>query len=169
MTFLNWDDGRSTRHDRTCLLCRDECVQNAESCRGLEGLAIYGTSGWFLGQDERFVVAGKAERRPPVEATYLDVHASSALKDGGVAVSVDIDDAHLSARAKYPDGFAESIGAFVSASDVVEGQAAEHHVERLGRKRKASGVGLYQLDTFAHTLDHRVMLGGGSAIACLVA
>ena len=115
------------------------------------------------------MVAGKAERRPPVEATYLDVHASSASKDWGVAVSVDIDDAHLSARAKYPDGFAESIGAFVTASDVVEGQAAEHHVERLGRKRKMSGIGFYQLDTFANTLDHRVMLGGGSAIPCLVA
>jgi len=44
------------------------------------------------------VVAGKAERHPPVEATYLDVHASSALKDSGVAVGAVIDDARLSAR-----------------------------------------------------------------------
>src|SRR5580692_11101545 len=31
--------------------------------------------GRFPGQDERQVVTGKAERRPPVVATYLDVHA----------------------------------------------------------------------------------------------
>jgi hypothetical protein len=89
------------------------------------------------------VVVRKAERHPPVEATYLRVHASSASKDGGVAVGAVIDHAYLSTRAKYSDRFAESIGSFVTASDVTEGQVAEHHVERLGRKWKVSGIGFY--------------------------
>jgi len=47
-------------------------------------------------------MAGKAERRPPVEATYLDLHASGAVKDGGIPVGAVIDDAHPPARAKDP-------------------------------------------------------------------
>ena len=74
------------------------------------------------------MMAGKAERRPPVEATYLGVHASGALKDGGVPVGAVIDDAHLPARAKDPDGFAKCPGAFFAASDVAERRVAEHHV-----------------------------------------
>jgi hypothetical protein len=73
-------------------------------------------------------MAGKAERRPPVEATYLGVHASGALKHGGVPVGAVIDDAHLPARAKDPDGFAKCPAAFFAASDVAERQVAEHHV-----------------------------------------
>jgi hypothetical protein len=80
------------------------------------------------------VVAGKTERCPPVEVTYLNVHASGAPQDGGVAVGAVIDDAHLPARAQDPDGFAKSPGAFLAAPDVVEGQVAEHHVEPPGRK-----------------------------------
>ena len=61
------------------------------------------------------MMAGKAERCAPVEVTYLDVHASGALQDRSVAVSAVIDDAHLSARAKDPDGFAKRLGAFLAA------------------------------------------------------
>jgi hypothetical protein len=67
---------------------------------------VVGPSGWFSGQDQRQVVAGKAEPRPLVEATYLNVHTSGAVKDGGVAVSAVIDDTHSSARAMDPHGFA---------------------------------------------------------------
>src|SRR5215469_15214542 len=113
-------------------------------------------------------MAGKAGPRPPVEVTYLDVHASGTLKDGGVAVSAVIDNAHLPARAKDPDGFAKCPGAFFAAPDVAEGQVAEHHVERPGGKGKKSRVGLYELDPLADTLDHRVTLGGGPAVPRLV-
>lgn len=50
--------------------------------------------GWLSGRDKREVMAGKAGPRPPVEATHLDVYASGALKDRGVAVSALIDDPH---------------------------------------------------------------------------
>jgi len=96
-------------------------------------------------------MAGKAEPRPPVEAAYLDVHASGALKDGGVPIGAVIDDADPSARAKDPDGLAEGPGAFGAAMDIAEGQVAEHHVERPGRKGKISCIGSYELDTFAGT------------------
>src|SRR5258707_7082035 len=109
-------------------------------------------------------MAGKAERRPPVEAAYLDVHASGAVKDGGIPVSAVIDDAHPPARAKAPDGLAESPGAFLAAVDVAEGQVAEHHVERLGREGEISRIGSCELDTLADALDHRVALGGCPAI-----
>src|SRR5258708_24422664 len=98
-------------------------------------------------------MAGKAERRPPVEAAYLDVHASGAVKDGGIPVSAVIDDAHPPARAKAPDGLAESPGAFLAAVDVAEGQVAE-----------ISRIGSCELDTLADALDHRVALGGCPAI-----
>jgi hypothetical protein len=109
-------------------------------------------------------MAGKAGPRPPVEATYLDVCASGALEDRGVAVSALIDDPHPSARAKDPDGLAQRPGAFFAASDVAEGQVAEHHVERPGRDGEIPRVGIGELDPLADTLDHRVALGGCPAV-----
>ena len=114
------------------------------------------------------MVAGKAERCPPVEVPYPDVHASGASKDGGVAVSADIDDAHPPARAKDPDGFPESLGAFFAAVDVIEGQVAEHNVERIGRKREMPCIGIYEIDTFADPLGHRVTLSAGPGVPRLV-
>jgi len=113
-------------------------------------------------------MAGKAERRPPVEAAYLDLHASGAVKDGGVPVGAVIDDAHPSARAKDPDSLAESPGEFFAASDVAKGQVAEHHIERPGRKGKVPCIGIEESDPLADALDHRVALGGGPAIPRLV-
>jgi hypothetical protein len=57
-------------------------------------------------------MAGKAGPRPPVEAAYLDIYASGALENGGVAVSRLVDDSHPAARAKDPDGLAQRPGAF---------------------------------------------------------
>lgn len=114
------------------------------------------------------MVAGKAERRPPVEVTDLDVHAAGALQDGGVPVSAVIDDADPPARTKDPDGFAQSPGAFLAAPDVAEGQAAEHHVERPGGKGKIPCVGVREFDALADALDPRVALGGCPAVARLV-
>ena len=104
----------------------------------------------------------------PVEVTYLDVHASGALEDWGVAVSAVIDDADPSARAKDPDGFAKRPGAFFAARDVAQGQVTEHHVERLGRKGKVPCISIDQLDPLADALDLRVALGGCPAIPRLV-
>ena len=114
-------------------------------------------------------MAGKAERRPPVQAAYLNLHASGAVKDGGIPVSAVIDDAHSSAPAKDPDGLTQSPGAFFTAMDVAEGQVADHHIERAGRKGEISRIGSYELDTLADTLDHRVALGGGPGVPRLVA
>lgn len=114
-------------------------------------------------------MAGKAERRPPVELTNLDVLASGALKDRDVPLGVVVDDAQLPTRAKDAHGFTKRLGAFVVAGDVAQGQAAEHHVERLGRKGEIPCVGIDDFDTLADALEHRVALGGCPAIARLVA
>jgi hypothetical protein len=129
---------------------------------------VVGPGGWLSGRDKREMVAGKAGPRPPVEATYLDVYASGALEHGGVAVSALIDDPHPSSRAKDPDGLAQRPGALFAASDVAEGQVAEHHVERPGRKGEIPRIGICELDPLADTLDHRVTLGGGLAVPRLV-
>jgi len=50
-------------------------------------------NGWFHGGDENHGLAGKAERRPPVEAAHLDVRASGHPQDRGIPVSTVIDDA----------------------------------------------------------------------------
>ena len=113
-------------------------------------------------------MAGKAGPRPPVEATHLDVYASGALEDRGVAVSALIDDPHAPARAKDPDRLAERPGAFFAAPDVAEGQVAEHHVERPGGKGRSRASACRELDPVADTLDHRVTLGGGPAVPGLV-
>ena len=114
-------------------------------------------------------MAGKAERRPPVELTNLDAHASGALQDRDVPLGAVVDDAHLPARAKDAHGLTKRLGAFVVAGDVAQGQAAEHHVERLGRKGEIPCVGIDDVDTLADALEHRVALGGCPAIARLVA
>jgi hypothetical protein len=44
--------------------------------------ASCGTQRLAFGPDKRQAVAGMAERCPPVEVRYLDVHASGALTDG---------------------------------------------------------------------------------------
>src|ERR1700733_1816957 len=79
-------------------------------------------------------MAGEAGPRPPVEGTYLDIHASGALEDRGVAISAVIDDAHLAAWAKDSDGFVKRLGASFAAGDIAEGQVAEYDVEGLGGK-----------------------------------
>src|ERR1700728_1102925 len=114
-------------------------------------------------------MAGEAGPRPPVEGTYLDVHASSALQDRGVTVGAIIDDAHPAARAKDSDGFVQRRGALFAAGDVAEGQVAEYDVEGLGRKGKVPCISADQLDALADALDLRVALGSGLAIARLVA
>jgi hypothetical protein len=90
------------------------------------------------------------------------------LKDLDVAIGAVIDDPYPSARAKHPDGFAKSKGAFVVAWDIAEGQAAEDHIERIGREGKVPCVGFDEVGSFADALDHRVVLGGGPAVPCLV-
>jgi hypothetical protein len=100
--------------------------------------------------------------------TYLDVHASGALKDGGVEVSALIDDAHPSPRAKDPGGLAQGPGAFFAVPDVTEGQVAEHHVEGPGGQGEVPCIGMHEFDAFADALHHRVALGGGLAVTRLV-
>jgi len=51
---------------------------------------------------------------------------------------------------------------------VAEGQVAEHHVERPGRKGEIPRIGICELDPLADTLDHGVTLGGGLAVPRLV-
>lgn len=99
---------------------------------------------------------------------YLNVCASGVLEDGGVAVSAVVDDAHLPARAKDPDGFTKCPGTFSAAVDVGEGQAAEHYVEQSRRKGQVSCIGIDELGTLADALGHRVALGGRPAVSRLV-
>src|SRR5262249_6649713 len=53
--------------------------------------------------------------------------------------------------------------------DVADRQAADHHVERRGRKREVTRVRVDKLHLVAHALGHRVALRGGAAVAALVA
>ena len=56
----------------------------------------------------------------------------------------------------------------LSNGDVVDRQAAHHHVERRGGERQITSVGINDVDALAYSLCRRVALGGGAAIAALI-
>ncbi len=114
------------------------------------------------------MMAGKAEPRTPVKPSHLDVRASGFSDHLGVSVGTIIDDAELSSRTKDPDGLSQGLGALVRVLDVVEGQAADHRVKRLGGERKVSSVSVRELDTLAYSLGSGVPLGRGSVVSCLI-
>ena len=106
---------------------------------------------------------------PPVQLPDSHVGEPGVPQHSGVAVRAVIGDAQPAAGPQDPHRLAQRLCPPAGFPDVAERQAADHQVERPGRKREVTRVRVGKLHPVPHALGRRAALRSGAAIAALAA
>ena len=103
----------------------------------------------------RYAVPG-----PPAQLPHGHAGAAGVPQHGGVAARAVIDDAQPAAGPQDPHRLAQRLCPPAGFPDVAERQAADHQVERRGRKREVTRVRAGKLHPAAHALGRRGLQRG---------
>ncbi len=103
-----------------------------------DGLRV--SAGWPVGCDQGDVMTRYAVPGPPVQLPQGHVSAAGVPQHGVVAVRAVIDDAQPAAGPQDPHRLAQRLCPAAGFPDVADRQAADHQVERRGRKREVTRV-----------------------------